>query len=140
MFSRYFDGWEVRPDFEKEAISLWPNWLGEANLHKLDEVTENEWAHFNSLLKLIAEKYEIELADCDSRSVSKMDDIEKTLCEYEDSMSKDASQFSKYVIPGLDCVLTEDWDYTYILWHKNNGAVEALAPLIAEIGLYHFHA
>jgi hypothetical protein len=103
MFSRYFDGWEVKPPHcEKEAISLWPNWLGEANLHKLDEVTENEWARFNSLLKLIAEKYEIELADCDSRSVSKMGDIEKILCEYEDSMNKDASQFSKYVIPGLD--------------------------------------
>lgn len=140
MFSQYFDDWEVKPEFEKEAISLWSNWLGEANLYKLDEVTENEWARFNSLLTLIANKYEVGLADCDSESISKLEDIEAALPSYLNSVNKDASQFLKYVIPELDCVLTEEWDYTYILWHKKNGALEALAPLIAEAGLYHFHA
>ena len=140
MFSHYFYDWDVKPEFEKEAISLWPNWLGEANLHKLDEVTEKEWARFNSLLELIAAKYELGLADCDSESISKIEGVEETVSSYSNSMNKDASQFLKYVIPELDCVLTEEWDYTYILWHRKNGALEALVPLIAEAGLYHFHA
>lgn len=43
-FSQYFVEWEVKPDFEKEAISLWPGWLGQADHYKLEEVTEGEWA------------------------------------------------------------------------------------------------
>jgi hypothetical protein len=39
----------------------------------------------------------------------------------------------------LGCVISEEWDYTYIIWHKNNGAVEALAPYIKASRLEHFH-
>lgn len=53
-------------------------------------------------------------------------------------MQKNASQFSWYVIPELDCVLTEDWDYTYILWHRNKKALEAIRPLLSEANLKHF--
>ena len=53
-------------------------------------------------------------------------------------MNKDASSFSKYIIPDLECVITEEWDYTYILWHKKNGAVEALNPYIIKSGLKRF--
>jgi hypothetical protein len=40
--------------------------------------------------------------------------------------------------PELGCVVTEEWDYTYIIWHKNNGAVEKLAPFIKKAKLKHF--
>lgn len=53
-------------------------------------------------------------------------------------MKKDSSLFSKYIIPELECVITEEWDYTYIIWHKNNGAVEALIPYILDSKLLHF--
>ncbi len=53
-------------------------------------------------------------------------------------MNKDDSLFSRYVLPELDCVVTEEWDYTYIIWHKNNGAVEKLAPFITKAKLKHF--
>lgn len=53
-------------------------------------------------------------------------------------MRKDASLFSKFIIPDLHCVITEEWDYTYIIWHKNDGAVDALMPYILNSRLYHF--
>ncbi len=64
--------------------------------------------------------------------------MEPLLSTYEETMRKDASQFSKFVIPDLDCVLTEEWDYTFIIWHKNNGAVDALRPYILNSMLHHF--
>ena len=57
----------------------------------------------------------------------------------EESMNKESSEFTKLVVPDLGCVISEEWDYTYIIWHKNNGAVDALAPYIKAVGLEHFH-
>jgi hypothetical protein len=53
-------------------------------------------------------------------------------------MQKDASLFSQFVIPALDCVITEEWDYTYILWHRDTRALEALKPLLSDANLHHF--
>ena len=138
MFDTYFDDWEVKPEFSKEYISLWSNWLGEENLHLLDEVSEEDWSRFNSLIIVIAKTYNIGLVDCDARLVSFPKNIEDTLSNYSISMNKNASSFSKYIIPDLECVITEEWDYTYILWHKKNGAVEALNPYIIKSGLKRF--
>ena len=54
MYDDYFtsDG-EVRPEFRKEFVSIFSGWLGTANLHKLDEVTEEQWSRFNDLLKAL---------------------------------------------------------------------------------------
>ena len=64
--------------------------------------------------------------------------LEPFLSDHQESMRKDASQFSQFVIPELDCVITEEWDYTYVLWHRNIGALEAIKPLLAEARLQHF--
>ena len=101
MFDTYFDDWEVKPEFSKEYISLWSNWLGEENLHLLDEVSEEDWSRFNSLIIVIAKTYNIGLVDCDARLVSFPKNIEDTLSNYSISMNKDASSFSKYIIPCL---------------------------------------
>jgi len=138
MFDQYFDDWEVKPKFDKEYISLWSGWLGRENLHLLDQVTEEEWSRFNSFLSTISRKYKIGTVDCNSHIVTFPDDIESTLSGYADSMDKDSSLFSKYIIPEIECVITEEEDYTYILWHKNNGAVEALIPHILGSNLLHF--
>ncbi len=137
-YNQYFEDCEVKPEFEKEFVSLWSGWLGKENLHKLDEVTEKEWSRFNDLIRLISKKFKVELLDCESESISNVSDIEITLSTYENSKEKSAAEFSNYILPELGCVVSEDWDYTYIIWHKNNGAVEALAPLIDEVGLRHF--
>lgn len=42
-------------------------------------------------------------------------------------MEKDSSLFLKLVLPELGCIISEEWDYTYIVWHQNNGALEAHA-------------
>ena len=138
MFSKYFEGSDVRPEFNKEFISLWPGWLGKVNLHKLDAVTEFDWSRFNSLLRLISKQYEIFSANFEKKELKKIQDIGLTLATYQESINKDCGKFSNYVIPELDCVLSEEWDYTYIIWYRNKELVEELKPIIKEAGLYSF--
>ena len=57
MYSEYSKGWELRPELDKEFISLFDGWLGEDNLHKLDGVTGSDWTSFNTFIKLILENY-----------------------------------------------------------------------------------
>lgn len=115
-YSQYFVDCEIKPKFEKELVSLWPGWLGEENLHKLNEVTEKHWSRFNDFIRLISNKFKVEILDCESETISNAHDIENTLSTHEDSMEKTASQFSNYVLPELGCVVSEDWDYIYILF------------------------
>lgn len=139
MYSEYFQDWELKPEFKKEFICIFDGWLGEENLHKLDEVTESEWQRFNTLIHLISKNYNVVQANIEARSIRELGSIDDVLCTYEESMNKDSERFTKLVVPQLQCVLTEEWDYTYILWHKNNGALEALQPLINKAGLYHWN-
>ena len=138
MFDQYFDDWEIKPIFEKEYVSLWSGWLGEKNYHLLDQVTEEEWSRFNALISSISQKYQTGIVDCNVGTVSFPNGIESSFSNHTVSMKKDSSLFSKYIIPELECVITEEWDYTYIIWHKNNGAVEALIPYILDSKLLHF--
>ena len=139
MFGKYFEDWEVKSEYSKEFVSLWNGWLGKENYHKLDEVTEIEWNRFNALINALAKDFDLEVANCENHSLTKVSELESVLSTYEESMNKDPSEFTKLVIPDLDCVISEEWDYTYIIWHKNNGAVEALSPYIKASSLEHFH-
>ena len=139
MFSEYFEDWQVKPEYSKEFISLWNGWLGKENYHKLDEVREHEWARFNDLLRGLAKVFTLEVANLEMQSLTKVNDIESVLSSYEESMGKESSEFTKLVVPDLGCVISEEWDYTYIIWHINNGAVEALSPYIKAADLEHFH-
>ena len=138
MLDQYFDDWEIRGGFKEEFISLWPGWLGPEQYHKLDEVTESEWQRFNDLLTLIAERYDVLVADLELRELKNVRGASEIRQSYEAAMNKDASQFLRFVIPELGCVLAEEWDYTYILWHKDGSAVAELAPLVTKAGLHHF--
>jgi hypothetical protein len=137
MYHSYFEDWEVKEEFTKEFVSLWDGWLGEES-YKLDLVTENDWNRFNEFIKSISQNYEIKLVNCNNAELLDINNIQDTLSNYEESMNKDYSLFSKYILPDLNCVITEEWDYTYIIWHKNNGAVEVLSPLIEKAKLKHF--
>jgi len=138
MIDTFFLDWNIRPDFDKEYVSIFEGWLGEENLHQLDEVTEGEWSKFNNLLRLLDQKYRLHIADLESRVCREVDDIDSILENYAENMDKESVQFTRIVIPELNAVYTEDWDYTWILWHKNNGAVEAFSPLIKRAGLNHW--
>jgi hypothetical protein len=139
MFSNYFEDWDVKRGYRKEYVSLWAGWLGEENLYKLDEVNEAKWNRFNNMIRDIAEDFAVEVVDCRNQSITKVKNIESVLSNYEESMGKDPSFFTKLVLPELKCMISEEWDYTYIIWHTNNGAVEALSPYIRSAGLKHFH-
>ncbi len=137
-FSDYFDEWEVKPEYDKEFISLWSGWLEEENCYKLDEVTEKEWNKFNELIRLISTKYKILLADFDNKILKSINNIEDVLDDYEQSMNKPSNEFFRYIIPELNCVIEEHWDYTYIVWYKEKDVVKILENFIYEVGLYHF--
>lgn len=137
-FSDYFNDSEVKNGFKKEFISLWTAWQGKENYHKLDDVVESDWKKFSNLIINISKHYEILIADLDKTKLIKIDNIEKTLSSYKEYLNKPCTQFSNYVIPQLNCVLEEHWDYTYILWYKNYETVEKLSFIIEESGLFHF--
>jgi len=139
MFSDYFEEWDVKPEYSKEFVSLWSGWLGKESYHKLDEVTEVEWNRFNIFLSNLAKDFSLKMVNCENQSLTKVRNIKSVLSTYKKSMNKESSDFTKLVVPELECVISEDWDYTYIIWHKNNGAVEALAPYIRAASLAHFH-
>ena len=139
MYSDYFKDKDIKPEFSKEFICIFDGWLGEDDLHKLDEVTDKQWSSFNLLVELIFEKYQLYMPDNENETCAAIKNIKSVIYTYKQMMGKDASQFTQLIIPELNCVLTEDWDYTYILWHKNNGAVDKLSPLIKQAGLYQFN-
>ncbi|PVM86398.1 hypothetical protein DDF62_18985 [Caulobacter radicis] len=138
MFDDYFDGGEVRPEFSKAYVSLWSGWLGKDNLHLLDGVGEEEWSRFNALIAAISTDFRVGIARRDPGVVEFPAKIQSVLSRYEEAMEKDESQFSTFVIPQLHCLITEAWDYTYVIWHRNDGAMDALKPYIADARLHHF--
>ena len=138
MYSKYLEDGKIKPEYTKIFISIFDGWLGESNLHKLDEVTINEWSRFNNLIRKIAEAYEIQKVDFETESFISVNDVEVLLSSYEESMNKDSSEFLRIFIPGLDCIISEDWDYTYILWCSNPESRQKLSPLIEEANLYSF--
>jgi hypothetical protein len=138
MYDQFFEHGEVRPDFRKEYISLWSGWLGKERLHLLDEVTENEWLRFNQMLLAAFGAFRMGVVNRATATVEFPAQLEPLLNDYQAYMQKDGSQFSQFVIPALDCVLTEEWDYTYILWHRDTEALKAIKPLLVESKLKHF--
>jgi len=138
MYGEYFLDGEIKSEFLPEYISLWPGWLGKDRLHELDEVVEADWNKFNNFIRLLGMSLDVWFVDRESETIGRVEDIESTLSTFETSMSKTEAKFSRYVLPSLSCVIAEEWDYTYILWHKGGSAVEQLQPLIAESGLYSF--
>ena len=138
MISEYFDDWEVKDEFSQEFISLWEGWLGRDNFYKLDEVTEVEWKGFNQLIEFMHSKYEMYAVDVENEKFYKLVDLDNYLPSYKEDMGRGEINFTTIIIPSLNAVLVETWDYTYILYHKNNGTVEELKPLIKESNLFSF--
>jgi hypothetical protein len=138
VYEHFFEHGEVRPDFSKEYISLWSGWLGKERLHLLDEVTEDKWLRFNQMLLAAFGNFRMGMVNHAAEAVDFPAQLEPFLDCYDKYSQKDGSRFLQFAIPELDCLLTEDWDFTYILWHRNAGALEAIEPLLTEAGLRHF--
>ncbi|MBD8083124.1 hypothetical protein [Chryseobacterium caseinilyticum] len=138
MFNKYFDDEVVKSEYKKQFISLWPEWLCKENYHLLDEVTEADWSKFNFLINTIFKHYRMQLVDLKERKLNEISNIDETLPNYEDSMTKTSNEFSIYVIPELECLLSEDWDYTFIIWYTDKNVIEKLKPFIEKSGLYSF--
>ena len=128
---------EVKPDFKKEFVSIFEGWLGSANLHKLDEVGGEDLERFNSLLRLLFRDYTLHAVDLEKGRSEKLECVDAICDSLAQNLNEEYEQFYRLIIPELGAVFTEEWDYTWILWHRDNGAVEALSPLIAEAGLHH---
>ena len=140
MFETYYLDGSVRPEFNKEFVSIFDGWLGKENLDQLDQVTGVEWSRFNTFLDLLKQGYGLYSANLMTGQVRQINDLDTVIVTHEASLEKQSSQFTQIVIPELGALYKEEWDYTWILWHKNNGAVETLDPLIRQAGLFHWSA
>jgi len=138
IFSNYYENHEPQSCFSKTFVSLWDGWLGQENLHKLDQVSEAEWHRFNDWLRELTRNFSVYVPDFEQQALKPVDNVELLLVDFQSSQNKTSDQFIRLVIPELECIITEDWDYTYIVWHKNNGAVEMLEPMIQKAGLKRF--
>lgn len=105
IYDVFFKDGGVRPDFRKEYISLWSGWLGKERLHLLDQVNEGDWSTFNRMLLAAFEAFRMGVVDHAAGTVEFPVRLEPLLSGYLESMRKDASQFSQFVIPELDCVI-----------------------------------
>jgi hypothetical protein len=138
MIGEYFQDCEVRDEFQKEFISIFNGWLGKENLHKLNEVQESDWKKFNVFIELLATCFEVMLVNPERTSahpIKNIADIQTTLSQ---ALAKEATQFTTLIIPSLNCIVSEDWDFTFIIWYKNKATINAIAPLVKKAGLYHF--
>lgn len=79
MFDEYFEDYEVRADFSREYVSLWPGWLGKERYHLLDEVSEKEWSRFNAWVSAISKDFRFGIASYWSEAVEFPDEIEPHL-------------------------------------------------------------
>ncbi|OWK30092.1 hypothetical protein [Sphingomonas dokdonensis] len=138
IYEVFFEHGEVRSDFKKEFISLWPGWLGKERLHLLDEVSEDKWLRFNRMLLAAFGAFHMGVVDHSNETIKFPARLEPFLSDHQEAMQKDASQFLQFVIPAMNCVITEDWDYTYILWHRDVDTLEAIKPLLSGARLEHF--
>lgn len=138
MYHQYFENKKVKPEFQKGYISLWSGWLGEENYYKLDKVTKNEWKRFNDFFRIIVKDYEIQNVDSNLEKLITVTNIDDVLLTYEETIVKDYSLFSKFVIPKLNCIITEEWDYTYIIWYNDNDSIDKLIPYIKLAKLFYF--
>ncbi|NNE58500.1 MAG: hypothetical protein HKN36_10360 [Hellea sp.] len=138
MYKNYFIKNEPQPEFKKEFISLWDGWLGKKNLDKLDEVSEAEWSKFNTMILAISSKYKVGKVDFETQTIEFPTIISETFSDYETSMNKESSEFSSYIIPELECMISEEWDYTYIIWYKNSSSLKLITPFARASGLYNF--
>lgn len=138
MFAKYFEDFEPLEEFDKEFVSLWDGWLGEENLHKLDEVTVKEFERFNTWIRLIYKNFNILEVNLKTETLAEISDVESILSDFESSQDKTSADFFKIVVPELECIISEEWDFTYIIWHKNNGAVDRLSSSIMDAELNSF--
>ncbi|GAB2530465.1 hypothetical protein [Microbulbifer agarilyticus] len=138
MFAQYFNDFEPLEEFDKEFVSLWDGWLGEENFHKLDEVTVEEFERFNTWIRFISKNYNILEANLKTETLAEISDVESILSDFESSQEKTSAEFLRIVVPELECIISEEWDFTYIIWHKNNGAVDRLRNSIKDAELKSF--
>ena len=138
MYDQFFRQHKIAPHMRKEFVSLWSGWLGSVRIHELDEVTENEWSRFNDFVSLVATEYEAFLPNHEERELIPVEKPGTLAQSYSHAMNKSASDFLQLVVPVLDCVIEESWDYTYIIWHQGDESISELSPLIGRVGLFHF--
>ncbi|WP_341665117.1 hypothetical protein [Vibrio sp.] len=98
----------------------------------------DDFERFNTWIRLISKNFTILEVSLKTETLSEMSDVESILSDFESSQDKTSAEFIRIVIPELECIISEEWDFTYIIWHKNNGAVDKLQSSIKNAGLKSF--
>ncbi|MEM5518618.1 hypothetical protein WNY37_16795 [Henriciella sp. AS95] len=120
-------------------MSLWDGWLGKERYHLLDEVTRDDDAKFAAFWRAVASEFDAYTVDLDRNSLDLIAPSNDLLTiEIISDGSRTANEFIKLIIPSLDCMITEEWDYTLIIWHRTQPAPARLLELVEQAGLKYF--
>jgi len=90
------------------------------------------------LIRSIHNLYPFKAVDHKNKVFNPIENMDDMLSNYETSMNKNASQFDCFYLECLNCVIMEHWDYTYIIYYKDEKCIESLSPIIYQNGLFHF--
>ena len=131
---RIYNFAHIRETFDRKHISIFNAPLGEKNLYKLDEVTENDFNKFNNLLNLLFTKYE--LFSIENNNCQLIQDITTLTVTFDEHGKKSSNDFIKIMIPELNIFLTEEWDYVYTLLCEDATKIQFLLNFIKESKLF----
>ncbi|MEQ9314598.1 MAG: hypothetical protein RLN72_02035 [Henriciella sp.] len=135
----YFKDFEPLPHFEKTYVSLWDGWLGPERSHLLDDVTREDELKLVDFYWSLATRFEVFRIDLKVGTVARFGGPDRrSLAADVINGSRTHAQFFKLIVPALDCLVTEEWDYTAIIWHRSETAPAQLLDMVESAGLKHF--
>ena len=125
-------------------VSVFDGWLKPEEVSRLEEIEPEEWQRFWHFSDLLAGRFTLWALDKEAGSMRPFDfGRDGRSGWYSDEGGSWGGHFSPYdpailYVAELDCVIEEHFDYTSLVWHRDEEAISALRTAVEEAGLYVF--
>ena len=125
---------------EKVAISVFEEWLGKDNLHKLDcadsaERVARDERHLAYWLA-IRETFPDILAFRPNGNFQPPEDLAEYTSACRNQQDEGSDCFQCIVIPSVNAIYYENWDDTNVLWFEDRTEIGDLLGLAQSLGLH----
>jgi len=131
---------EPNKEWDLSFLCLWPCWLGEDNIHLLDVVSRKQEQAFLRFMHFTRERWQILYAD---HGCMKIRPVRSNAVLYTaglgESFQTKVQWPRTFVLSDLGVVIKESWDYTHLVWSKNEAALREVRPLARRAGLHIFN-
>lgn len=125
-------------------VSVFDGWLKPEEAGKLEEVVAEEWQQFWRFSDLLADRFTLWALSKDAGSMRLFDSEREGRSRwYSDEGGNWLGHLAPFgpvilYVAELDCVIEEHFDYTSLVWHRDEETILALQPVVEEAGLYVF--